>query len=434
MLMKSRAILNYCLFTFFLLTIVIYYLGESGKVNNFPTYVLGLLALFVVITRHEVRQYFVQSRILQLSSLLLCYFALSSFWSTDLNLIGVGKAWGNVPLLLGFLLSIVICCRTMPLFLPVAMRLLVLSACVSAVFSIYLYYSLHLLPFIEDRIYAMGRLGSPVMSALSYGIASLIALHLLLNRPERTALLGWTLVELILLFAIVKTGTISVWLGLVPAWIVLLGMHFNTRAGQLVTWLVMALVAGVGCIAGLYYGNSELFTAMFPRVSSYRPEIWSAAISLTLDHNLLLGFGHLDSGNLSYAKESFHHAHSIYVASFYYGGLVGLLMLLALVVKSIWLLLVEAFKADRHSDAAEQLQVFSNSADIKLASFTHRQVITLALTSLVFGCVVFLFDGDRLLEKVDLIWMVFWLPVGLSILVEINSQQQNHVGIETTAA
>jgi hypothetical protein len=28
------------------------------------------------------------------------------------------------------------------------------------------------------------------------------------------------------------------------------------------------------------------------------------------------------------------------------------------------------------------------------------------------------FDGDRLLEKVDYLWVVFWLPVALTLIVD----------------
>lgn len=417
--MESKSVLNYLLSLFLLLTIVIYYLGENGKVNNFPTYILGLLALYATIVHSEVRQFFIRSRVLQLSALLLCYFAISAFWSIKLDWVGIGKAIGNVPLLLAFLLSIIICCRSMKMFLPVFTRLLVLAACVSAIYSIYLYHTYHLLPFIEDRIFAMGRLGSPVMSAFSYGVASLFTMHLLLSSTDRIRLWGWLLVELILLYAIFKTGTMAVWVGLVPAWIILLSIQFKFRPEQVAAWLLLALVMSIISVTSLFYFDPEIFKAIFPRAGSYRPEIWSTAISLTIDHNLLLGFGHLDSGNLTHGQESFHHAHSIYLASFYYGGIVGFLLLLGLISKCFGVVA----NLPSHTN---QIQVGSDwnpspTAGSPIAHASYRELATICLTSLVFGCVVFVFDGDRLLEKVGLIWIVFWLPVGLAAVIEIEN-------------
>jgi hypothetical protein len=414
--MESKSVFNYLLSFFLLLTIVAYYLGANGKVNNFPTYALGLLALYAVIFQSEVRTYFAKSRVLQLSALLLCYFAASAFWSPDLDWIKVGKAFGAVPLVLGFVLSIIICCRSNEGFLPLCLKLLVLASFVSAIYSIYLYHTLHLLPFYEDRIYAMGRLGSPVIAALSYGVASLMALQLLLRGSDSAQRLGWSVVEAVLIYIIYKTGTISVWVGLVPAWIVLFSIHFKAGPRRIIGWLSLALVMSLICITGLFYVDGELFTSLFPRAGSFRPEIWSTALSLTVDHNLFFGFGHLDSGNLMYKGESFHHAHSIYLASFYYGGLVGLLILLVLVSNSFAVALGEAFNGKFSDQTAAQSSSSPDSSDWNLSTLA-----ALCLTLLVYGCVVFAFDGDRLLEKVHMIWIVFWLPVGLAALVEVKA-------------
>lgn len=419
--MSPRLILNYLLAFFVLLSIVIYYLGANGKVNNFPTYLLGLLALYAVFAYQDVRALFVASRILQLSGLLLCYLALSSFWSADFTWLGVGKAFGNVLLLLAFLVGIVVCSKSIDGFDSLLVGLLVLSAGISAIYSIYLDYTIGYQPFHEDRLYALGRLGSPVMSALSYGLAALFTLHLGLaanDRIKQTA--GWLLLGLFL-YTIFLTGTISVWLGLILAGTVVVALR--VRAGLNQTLLMLAAVLGLGMalMAGVYFYSPDVFSSVFPRATSFRPEIWSSAMGRTWAHNPVFGFGHLTSGHVLIGDLDFHHAHSIYLASFYYGGMVGLALLVGLVGWCFWVVGGCVYFGGEGKDWVD-VSGFGVALRSANPIYPISSIAAPGLASLVFGCVVFALDGDRVLEKVDLIWIVFWLPVALAARVEISAE------------
>ena len=43
---------------------------------------------------------------------------------------------------------------------------------------------------------------------------------------------------------------------------------------------------------------------------------------------------------------------------------------------------------------------------------------------LMFGLATLLFDGDRLIEKVNFIWFVVWVPVGLALATHLQSDER----------
>ena len=131
------------------------------------------------------------------------------------------------------------------------------------------------------------------------------------------------------------------------------------------------------------------------RSTSFRPEIWGELISRTLQTNWLLGHGIIADSSVAHSSYehgvfSFHHAHSVYVATFFYGGVVGLLGFLGLLAY-LGLRLYQA-----------------NGAEMR----------GLATMALIYAAVVMFFDGDRLLVKVDYLWIVFWLPVAMVLVVD----------------
>ena len=100
----------------------------------------------------------------------------------------------------------------------------------------------------------------------------------------------------------------------------------------------------------------------------------------------LIGYGDNASSTVDTAGYLFEHPHSIYLSTLFYGGIIGLGLLLALIAKSYVIL----FRAQ----AGEPRGI--------------------ALACLTFGAVSLLFDGDYLLDKIDYVWLVLWLPVALT--------------------
>jgi len=418
--MNSRAIFNYTLAFFLVLTIVAYFLAKNGKVNNFPTFVVSLMVLYLVLSDHQLRGLLVQSRILQSSSLLLIYLALSSCWSEHVEWIGVAKAFANVPLLLAFIIGIFVCDKTVTGFTSMLVRILVLSALVSALYSTYLAIEIGYQPYHEDRMYALGRLGNPIIGALSYGIACVFAVNIMLQTSDRIKRTGWLSGILILFYAIFLTGSVGIWIGLLLSMIVIYALHYRRTLKQTLIRLFVISGMGILVLTGIYCLFPEFFVSLFPRAFSYRPEIWSVAISRALEHNPWFGFGSLDSGNLIIGTQEFYHPHSIYFSNFYYGGLIGLLLLLYLIGNALNRATQSAFNSNQVNGSESDKMCFHPAG----SGFDNGiNLAHMCLSSLVYSTIVFALDGDRVLDNVGLIWIAFWLPISLCVIIEIYGQE-----------
>lgn len=359
--------------------------------------------------------YLLSTPILQVSALLLLYFALSSTWSQNFNWIDAVKSFGDVMLLLAFISGFGICARLVSGFLPALVILLIFSAAVSASYSIVLDFGLHFRPYDDLRISPMGRLFNPVIGATAYGMAALFSLHCLLQSRDALKQVGWSLLTVLLLVVVYMTGAIAVWSALALAVVLAVGLRSGMSFNKLIL-LLAGLAAVIGLLfAGCYFFYPELLIQLFPRTTSFRPEIWRVVIDLVIEKNPLIGFGQLDSGHLTVAEMQFQHAHSIYLAAFYYGGLIGFGLLAALIVMSFRVVISASFaleSADQHENS-HPLQMYE-----KLLIPTSIPALpNLALVALLYACVVFALDGDHLLSKIDLIWIVFWLPIALCALI-----------------
>ena len=167
----------------------------------------------------------------------------------------------------------------------------------------------------------------------------------------------------------------------------------GTRTRKLLaSFLLLLAVSG---ILLFIFGWEELAR----RSASFRPEIWRGLIEQTLSVNWLFGNGIASDSSFQYEMLEFQHAHSIYVSTFFYGGVIGLLALLGFL----------GLCAGRSLRA--------NSSEIQ----------ALATMMLLYGVTVLLFDGDRILTKVDYIWMVFWLPIAMVLVADQENRNRNTI-------
>jgi O-antigen ligase len=126
---------------------------------------------------------------------------------------------------------------------------------------------------------------------------------------------------------------------------------------------------------------------ILPRGSSYRPEIWSAAVTRIIDGNMWYGLGINSPDDFLINGQVLLHPHNMYLSVAYQGGVIALGLL--------GVLLVLVFKALMRNYA---------KLDAKFA----LGVLTITLTA-------YLLDGHELVDKVGPSWFLFWLPVAISL-------------------
>ncbi len=363
-----------------------YYLAANGKINNFPTYLAALAWIAVTGSMASILPAGIDKRMLITVVSLIVYLSISAVWSPGASAVIIGKSFANACLLLAFILGIVWTSTCYPDFLKWFLIITTLSAAVSAVYSIYLYFSLpdyH--PLIEERLYALGRLRNPVIGALSYGIAAVICVNLLLVQAGPVRWL-WLICLCVLLYGTLLTETRSAWIGLIIA--IPVSIIAQNRLDRRKRYLALSLFLMAVLVTLVTTWLGGYWDEMLHRAASFRPEIWLRVLEDTFSANPLIGKGIAAGSKMEINGILFQHAHSIYFATFFYGGLAGLGLLLALLVSCIY-----PFRNRSASDLS-----------------------VLALSGLAFAGSALFFDGDRLLTKVSYMWMVFWLPVSLCLL------------------
>ncbi|MEX0943322.1 MAG: O-antigen ligase family protein [Pseudomonadales bacterium] len=381
------------------LSIGSYYLAEDGQVNYFPTYLAAIAFLGLWPFASTMRPV-VTHPVLIVSAILLFYLALSPLWGQQDIAIAL-KFIGYALLLLAFVAGIPIAHARHARFLDGFITVMIAASVVCAAVSIHFFYNLEFNPGDDrERLHGLGRMGNPVVSALSFSVPLIFALHRTVIRtrvPERGL---WALAAIILVYALILTGTRSIWIGLFAA--ALAGTMINHRLSIRIRLVLAATLLVTTGLAFLLTLGSGLFEELMRRSTSYRPEIWSGILAAFAGVNPLLGAGLDASSEVRDSGYLFEHPHSIYLATLFYGGYIGLLMLITLIITTARTLIRAPF-SDWRAPATMTLAF---------------AVTTLAL------------DGNRVLEKMDYVWVVFWLPVAFAVCVSTRNVNAAEVSQE----
>ncbi len=241
-------------------------------------------------------------------------------------------------------------------------------------------------PNSHGRLFGLGQLDNPVVAALIFGAVVVLVLHLLLVEKEaRWRSVAWISV-IIVLVAIYLTGSRNAWIGVVCACGVLLLSHLITDRQKFVAAVLALLFLAFVGISALI-ANETTREWLLPRGDSFRLDIWANALSTTWEGARWFGFGILTPDSITLDHRTFSHPHSMYIAVFFQGGLIGLLLFAALTLGAIRTLVEEYGQP---------------SAKLALG------LLVLALTS-------YLLDGHELVDKVGETWFLYWLPIGLAV-------------------
>ena len=148
------------------------------------------------------------------------------------------------------------------------------------------------------------------------------------------------------------------------------------------TLVILAVVAYV------FLGPEMLFR----RALSFRPEIWSEFISRTFAVNPWIGVGMTTDSTFQLPELLIKHPHSVFIATLFYGGVVGLLLYLAVILK----------------------------AAFSLAGGRQPETRLLGFMLLAFGLTATALDGNELVTKVNYLWLLVWLPVGFAMKRDVS--------------
>ncbi len=369
------------------LSLVCYFLLPTGKANNFPTYLMGILMLLVGLPwLHVLRRSWVTIGSIALAG----YLVLSLTWSEPLFDEEVHSLIGNGLLSVLFVVALVVCLIRFQAFQVWLIQSVVLAASLSAL--VYLITAIYLGESIDQA--PLGRWLSPSVGAIGFGFAAILAINLTLGRFNRQYKLVWGLLSLMLATACIQLGIDYVSFAMLAAITALsLGRLWRVREpGHALLWMGISFVLMVAAILALNVV-----------IDSGRQMIWSSVLDLIYNERVAFGFGirsrpefHVDCDLALVAAAAdcaWRHPHNLYVSTLFYGGIIGIGGLILLMMSSV-------------------------SATLE----SHHPARWLTLSLLTYGFAVLMFDGNRLISKIDFIWLVFWLPVAFASFLELDEK------------
>lgn len=298
------------------------------------------------------------------------YMTLSGLWSTDFNWHDMARVTWWSFLVLVFLMATHFFARNLPGDFERLFRYLVALATITALLSITVWYWQH--PFPQARLESISRMDNPVLAGCAYGLIALLATHYVQTSHRRGTRILYGMATLTLVCTVLLTQSRTALVALIAAVLLMAG---NTGRR-----LVLALVI----LAGLLFLAEPSLWQNLLRCVPYRPGIWQATFDL-LSQQLVFGLGYLSPSAVIVQGISFPHAHSAYLATLRDGGLIGLLLLFALLAVTA----ARAIRLDR--------------------GIGHPFYSAL----LIYAALCAVPDLDRLLTRPKEHWLFFWLPIAL---------------------
>lgn len=347
----------------------------GSKANNNIFYFFVLLP-FVLVTKSRALIYLFHSRIFIMAVALVSYLALRSFFFEPFEL---QRSFDPLRHLFSFLVFFSISTALFGQGLEQKLRVIAIWAAGWGAVAACCYYAQHDL---TSRLHYSGPISHPILGACVY---SVVCLFLVLSKQKK-----YLIVKFIAVFLLFCCIVLSQSRG--PAASLILAVSVaGSMAGR--CWLSLFPVAVM--VSGWVLKNYIYmpFDRLFVVTSSYRIEIWKQVFVDSWENGRWL-FGHsvLASEEVSVGNMVFAHAHSGYVATFFQGGLVGLVLLLALLFSTAW----QVYRMRNYKNSALRIGMF------------------------VFAALIIFSDTHKLLDSPSAPWFYFWLPLALIASAEID--------------
>ena len=348
--------------------------------------------ILILMKKVDLRPLF-SSRTFLLIILYLVYMFCTLFWADSLGLSDLSKYGRRVLYVLIFVSVTIHLTQWYPNFLQRLLMLLCWTAVIVAIVTIIFFYRQN--PFPENRLHGYGLLWHTFYASSLYGIIILACIYLQMSQTSvgmRLFYLGLVLVSFfymllaqsrIALFSLV--GAMIAWQLL--AWLLLKQEKGTYRKMPLIVFLVIVVASTAFFI--LY---PEFFGQKF--LSGYslsRLQLWGKILEQVKDAPWF-GHGLTADPRAEYVPgEILVHPHSVWVGTLFYGGIVGLLLFIAVLVSAFW-------------------QGFGS---------VKQSINSVAACMVLYGALCIVPNGNMLIHHPKPFWLFFWFPLALVVASEI---------------
>lgn len=305
-----------------------------------------------------------------LLTIYVLYMVMSSLWSEAFEWPAFGRVAWYAVLVLSFFFATALVVRACPRDFNIMLRALVGLAALTGLVSVFVWYAKH--PFPQSRLEPISRMDHSILAGCAYGFFAVLALHFAQSGGQWLQKTGYWVLAFVLCGTVLLTQSRTPLVAVAAAYLVVAG-----RSGRRVIAVIVLLAVAVFLLEPLLWHR-------LLRGLSYRPGIWLETLKQTADH-LLFGAGYLSDTAVQVGERSFVHAHNAYLATLRDGGLLGLVLLLAVLGTAVF----QGLRLDRRSGC-------------------HFYIALL-----VYGMLCAVPDLDRLLSRPREFWLFFWLPVAL---------------------
>ena len=349
--------------------------------------------LILIFMKKVALRSFFSNRTFLLSTIFLVYMFFTLFWGDHYELSDIPKYGRQVLYVLIFLGVTIHLIQVYPKFLQRLLLLLCWTAAIFAVGYIVFYYSHH--PFPRSRLRGFGQLHIPIMGSSIYGTVFIACIYLL--QQQRTwkmelLYLGMAVVLFLYMLLTQSRGPLLAWGLTILGWkisesLLYKGSKYNYRNKL---WIAILLNLALGVT--LFMVCPDFSKSHFIGRTTHRLEVWAHGLVQAKEAPC---FGHgLNADTriiLSKKLKPRQHHHNVYVETLFYGGTVGLLLLIALVGSAI-------------------------SQGLTRTGGPQKFLLTCML---VFGALCMVTDGSTLIGNPKPFWFFFWFPIALIAASEL---------------
>jgi len=370
-----------------------FFFPSSKFLSNF--FYLAVAFPFVILIfmkKVDLRPLF-SSRTFLLITIYLVYMFCTLFWADSFGVSDLSKYGRRVLYIFIFLSVTIHLTQLYPTFLEKLLALLCWTAAAVAIARIVSYYGQH--PFPGTRLLGSGLFNLAFRASSQYGIVAIACTYLVLHqRAVKIKLLyvGPLLASFsYMLLAQSRSTLLSLVVVMIALQLSMWLLHEKDRRNyrnQLL--IVMVLIFAASAVFLRVY--PEYFKLAFLRKISYqvRLDMWGHLL-VRIKNAPWFGHGLIADPRTEVIGVVWLHPHSVYVATLLYGGIVGLLLLIAVVISGLW-------------------QGFGRG----------RQSINLVAACMVlYGALCIVPNGNMLIHHPKPFWLFFWFPLALVVASEL---------------
>ena len=354
---------------------------ESQSAASYPSY---LLALFMLATVREWNDVF-RVRGLWLVIALVGYLGCTVLWSEPFDKRDIVTYLGRGLLIFVFVVAFAECQIRGQVQRWLGKALALMGSVVVATAMVFFYQT----DPADGRMNGLGQLDTHVIAALVSGVTLLFVLDLW-HRERSSVWRAYAVAATILiLVGVYMSDSRNAWASVLIGCIAFSLAHtVKDRQKFLVSGIAAVFLLAVVIV--VLATSDVLREWLLPRGDSHRPEIWAHALQRVLFGDPIFGLGIATDDDVLVGDLRFDHAHNMYLAVFFKGGIIGFVLMLGLIARCGYTLL------KNYADA-----------DAKLG----LSILALTLSA-------YLLDGHELLDKVGETWFLFWLPVAIAVGLE----------------